>query len=379
MASTTPIAVNAIVQSRHYTAAEWTDSNPVLYEGEIGFETDTDRFKFGTGAAWNTTPYADSVPVVQPRAPKEDDTDYRIGQLWFDSAASNLYWLRSVVSGKASWVEMARTATLNSRLADYMRKDAFAKNGGAAAGKVDHALKADALAAHRQIRLAGDATGSAAFDGTADASVTVALKELLAAATTVQGVPTLTVDKTGRITAISQMSAADARTVLQLGTAATKSVGTAAGNVPLVGTDGKLDTKIMPQLVITDVLDAASQAAMLALDAQQGDVCRRTDESKTYILAGSDPKVLANWKLWLTPECSVLSVNGKTGVVVLTTDHVAEGGTNLYWSAARFNAAFAAKSTSDLQEGPAHLYYTDARVEAFLRGHSFLFNGNGAE
>lgn len=378
MATKTPITVNAIIQKRHYTAAQWTETNPVLYEGEMGYETDTDKFKFGTGAAWNSTPYADSIPVSTNRAPAPGDNQYRLGQLWLDTAASKLYWLKALAANVATWIAVPNDATITTILNDYMAKNVFAKNGGAAAGKVDHALKADALATARRIAITGDVLGNATFNGTADAGIAATLKELLSAATTIQGMPTITVDKTGRITAISQMTPADARAVLQLGSSAVKNAGNAAGNVPLVGADGKLDTSIMPQLVITDVKDAASQAAMLALNVQQGDVCRRTDESKTYILAGADPKVLANWKLWLTPECNVLSVNGKTGIVVLTTDNISEGGTNLYWTATRFNTAFAAKSTSDLKEG-SRLYFTEDRVKAFLEANTFIFNGNGAE
>ena len=151
--------------------------------------------------------------------------------------------------------------------------------------------------------------------------------------------------------------------------------------MPLIGADGKLDTSIMPSLAITDIFDADSKDAMLALTAQQGDVCRRTDEGKTYILAGNDPSVEANWKLFLMPECDVVSVNGKTGVVVLSTDNIAEGGTNLYWTQERFNSAFAAKSTTDLAEGD-NLYYTEARAkaatEAYLTDEEnvFILDGN---
>lgn len=378
MADKTPIVVDAIIQKRHYTAVKWTETNPVLYEGEMGFETDTDKFKFGTGAAWNSTPYADSVPVSTNRAPTSNDSQYRLGQLWLDTAAAKLYWLKALAANVATWIAVPNDETIQAMLDDYMAKSIFAKNGGAAAGKVDHALKADELATARKIKVTGDVAGEASFNGSADAIVAAKLKEILSATTTVQGMPTLTVDKTGRITAISQMSASDARALLQLGTAALKNAGNAAGNVPLIGADGKLDTSIMPQLVITDVKEAASQAEMLALTAQQGDVCLRTDESKTYILAGTDPKVLANWKLWLTPGCDVLSVNGKTGVIVLTTDNINEGSTNLYWTAARFNTAFAAKSTSDLKEG-TNLYFTEARVKAFMESNTFIFNGNGVK
>lgn len=84
MATKAPITENAIIQKRHYTAAQWTETNPVLYEGEMGYETDTDKFKFGTGAAWNSTPYADSIPVSTNRAPAPGDNQYRLGQLWLD-------------------------------------------------------------------------------------------------------------------------------------------------------------------------------------------------------------------------------------------------------------------------------------------------------
>ena len=47
----------------------------------------------------------------------------------------------------------------------------------------------------------------------------------------------------------------------------------------------------------------------------------------------------------------------------LTTDNLSEGLTNLYYTQARFDSAFAAKSTTDLTEG-TNLYYTDARADA---------------
>jgi hypothetical protein len=47
------------IQVRRDTAANWTSVNPTLSAGEIGLETDTGKFKFGTGAAtWTSLPYA---------------------------------------------------------------------------------------------------------------------------------------------------------------------------------------------------------------------------------------------------------------------------------------------------------------------------------
>ena len=50
------------MQQRRGTAAQWTSANPILAAGEIGFETDTGKFKMGNGSsAWSALSYfADS-------------------------------------------------------------------------------------------------------------------------------------------------------------------------------------------------------------------------------------------------------------------------------------------------------------------------------
>lgn len=50
---------NALIQLRRDTAANWTSTNPTLASGEQGFETDTGKFKIGTGStAWTSLLYA---------------------------------------------------------------------------------------------------------------------------------------------------------------------------------------------------------------------------------------------------------------------------------------------------------------------------------
>lgn len=50
------------IQLRRDTAANWTTSNPILADGEIGLERDTDKFKVGNGTAnWSTRPYGGIV------------------------------------------------------------------------------------------------------------------------------------------------------------------------------------------------------------------------------------------------------------------------------------------------------------------------------
>ena len=48
------------IQLRRDTAANWTSANPTLSPGELGFETDTGKFKIGNaaGTAWTSLSYA---------------------------------------------------------------------------------------------------------------------------------------------------------------------------------------------------------------------------------------------------------------------------------------------------------------------------------
>lgn len=108
-----------------------------------------------------------------------------------------------------------------------------------------------------------------------------------------------------------------------LGTAATKNTGTSSGNVPVLDSNGKLPDSVIPSVALNDTFEAASKAAMLALSsAQHGDICIRTDESKTYILSGTDYATESHWKELKTPTDHVLSVNGQVGNVQLGAANV---------------------------------------------------------
>lgn len=109
------------------------------------------------------------------------------------------------------------------------------------------------------------------------------------------------------------------------GTAAGRNVGTASGDVPLLGENGKLDSGVLPALAISETFEVANQAAMLALTAQRGDIAIRTDQSKSYILSIEPAGTLANWKELLTPTSPVQSVAGKTGTVTLVKGDVGLG------------------------------------------------------
>lgn len=57
------------IQLARYTAAQWASANPVLLQGEPGWEIDSGNLKIGNGTStWNTLPYfgdsADSPQVT---------------------------------------------------------------------------------------------------------------------------------------------------------------------------------------------------------------------------------------------------------------------------------------------------------------------------
>lgn len=116
------------------------------------------------------------------------------------------------------------------------------------------------------------------------------------------------------------------------------------GNVPNVDTtnasnitSGTLPSAVLPALAISDTYTAANEAAQLALTVQKGDICVRTDLSKSFINKTGNNVSIGDWQELQSPTDAVSAVNGKTGNVVLTT--------------------------SDINEG-SKLYYTDARVAA---------------
>src|SRR3990172_857820 len=79
---------------------------------------------------------------------------------------------------------------------------------------------------------------------------------------------------------------------------------------------GKVPSSQLPALALTDVWTVASEAAQLALAAQEGDVAIRTDLNKSYAHNGDTAGTMADWSELLTPTDTVLSVFGRTGAVV---------------------------------------------------------------
>lgn len=87
---------------------------------------------------------------------------------------------------------------------------------------------------------------------------------------------------------------------------------------------GKVPSNQLPALALTDVFSVASQAAQLALTAEEGDVAIRSDLNKSYIHNGGVSGTMSDWSELLTPTDAVLSVAGRTGAVTLSSADIGD-------------------------------------------------------
>lgn len=122
---------------------------------------------------------------------------------------------------------------------------------------------------------------------------------------------------------------------------------------------------------IGETLPAASQAAMLALVAQPGDVAVRSDNATVWMLMASPASVLGNWiNLSAGASGVVVSVNGRTGTVTLSKTDVAladvDNTSDANKPVSTAQAAAIATKVSKVA-GNALLYGTDATGNEFTR------------
>lgn len=332
---------------RNDTASKWEAVNPVLAKGEMGVELDTLKIKFGDGAtSWNDLKYSNnSNTVIRSYSPTEEDTDYDLGTFWINIGdEGNLYVLFAKTDDEATWI-MIPTAV----------------------GEVNEAKTAEKLKTARGITLKGDVVEvTEKFDGSGDISFDITL---LSQSGLAEGTYTkLTVNSKGIVTAAEKLSVSDLPDdipldkISGLGSAASKDIGTDAGEIPVLDENGKIDSDLLPAYHLTNTYVVNSEEAMLALDATTGDVAIRTDLPDTFILQGTNPADINDWQKFEHPGCNVESVNGKTGVITLNTDDIKEGAENQYFTKDRVIEVIEETEVSTLKNGEDVLMSTDTFV-----------------
>ena len=177
-----------------------------------------------------------------------------------------------------------------------------------------------------------------------------------------------------------------------LGNASNQAVSTALSSVNLSSFNNNLDTddisegvtnlyytnaRFDTQLATKDTGDLSEGANLYYTNARAdariaaADMTDLNDVNYTAG-AGIDGKFLkyvnANnrWEAADAPAGAVSSVNTQTGAVVLDTDDISEGTSNLYYTNARFDTQLGTKTTDNLTEGASNLYYTNARFDTQL-------------
>jgi phage-related tail fiber protein len=359
------------IKQRGRTTAAWTAAAEVLLYNEIGIATDTGLIKIGDGAtAWDGLPYINQRPaVIAADAPETTDNDRAIGDAWIDSVTGYLYILYDLTDGVAEWKRVVTEDDLAALGVGDMLKSDYATNAKSDEGYVDKAIVADKLSATRSVSITGDATGTTSTDFSAAASIAVTLAN---SGVSAGAYPKVTVNAKGLVTAGEALAASDIpdltlAKITDAGTAAAADLGTAQGNVPVVGADGKLDSSVLPDLPDGhDTFAVADADGLVTLTtAGVGDTAITQDTGDMYRLVDTDPTVAANWKKVTNASDGVTSWAGRTGAVVPVTADVTES-TNLYYTDARatsnFTANFASAVSTDLYDGSTILHTTDTII-----------------
>ena len=118
-----------------------------------------------------------------------------------------------------------------------------------------------------------------------------------------------------------------------LWTAASKDVGTNPWNVPILDSNWKLDSNIVPSTWVMTSYTVTNKSDLTTLTtAKKWDIGIVTSENKTYILSNDPYSTLSNWTELLFPTGSVSSVNWFTWAVNLTTGYIQESNDKLFVS-----------------------------------------------
>jgi hypothetical protein len=246
--------------------------------------------------------------------------------------ASNAVTTVKILDANVTTAKIADSAITSAKIAD--------------ATIVDADVSATAAIAKTKLNLGGTITSADLVDGTIvnadiNASAAIALSKLATdplaranhtgsqAASTISDFDTQV--RTSRLDQMAVPSAAVALNAQKITGLAdptnaqdavtlnyiTTQKGVANGIAELDGS-GLVPTHHLPALAITTTQVVNSQANMLALTAQVGDVAVRTDVNKSFILTATPATTLGNWQELLTPTDAVLSVDGSTGAIDLS-------------------------------------------------------------
>jgi len=140
----------------------------------------------------------------------------------------------------------------------------------------------------------------------------------------------------------------------------------AANNgVATLGNDGKIPSNQIPAISFQSANVVNNQLQMLQLsNAVVGSIAIRTDVNENYVLSALPASTQSNWIRLLSPT-SVTSVNGNAGPnVTLTTNDVAEGSNNKYYTDARVRGSINAATPLSFNSSTGTISMTTASASS---------------
>jgi collagen type VII alpha len=232
--------------------------------------------------------------------------------------------------------------------------------------EVDLSNKANKLTTARNISLTGKVTGLTSFDGSGNVSITTALSGVTTSDVT-EGTRLYYSDGRARL-AISSSSDSSISSLISYDDTtgvikyrANTSYITEGSNLYFTNTraDARADTRIAASSI-----NALSDVDTVTTAPTNGQVLTWTGSAWTpsSVSGGSG---------------AVSSVNTKTGAVVLSSDDITEGTSNLYFTNSRWDTRLAAKSTDNLSEGSTNKYFSNTLARnAMAAGTGLSYNSS---
>ncbi len=286
------------MQQRRGTAAQWTAANPVLAAGEIGFETDTNKFKMGNGSsAWTALTYfanAAELAAIIDAAPEtlntlneiaaaiNDDPAFftNFGTLVGQSIANSIETFRvdtTDIHGIANTAELATKTYANNAVTTHEADTTSVHGIANTADLVTQSMLSDAVDAAEvdQASLAGTGLDWNSVNSRFDIDSTVATKTYADTAVSTHNSDTTDVHgiaDTSLLATKSYADTAEADAIAAAGTAADTKVSTAVAaltksSVGLANVDNTSDANKPVSTAVQTALDLKETVANVALKA----------------------------------------------------------------------------------------------------------------
>lgn len=171
--------LNTRIILRNDTSANWASANPVLLKGEVAISIDLNRVKIGDGTkTWSQLDYLDAsiLDKLNELGDLANLDEVSESELETELAAKINKKIDNDVIAASNKLGLVKSSSSQNEVAVDQTTGVMSVNT-ISSDKIDGSVaEADTLSTERTISVSGDATGSATFDGSADANIAVTLK-----------------------------------------------------------------------------------------------------------------------------------------------------------------------------------------------------------